>query len=285
MPEGDTIFRTAVRLRPVLQQRRIASATALDPALDAASLAERTVTSIEARGKHLLMHLDDERTIHSHLGMHGSWHVYAAGEAWQKSPRLAGLALHTAPITPGSSDAASADTARREPPSHQHQGVCVCFNPKVLELLTATGLRRHPHLGRLGPDLLAGELDEREVVRRFRTHNPTPIGQAVMNQTIVCGIGNVYKSEVLFLTRINPFVPVAELSDEDILRLVHTAQDWMRKNVAGGYPRRTRFGLDGARVWVYGRSNRTCFVCGQRIRLRRQGDLGRTTFWCPGCQA
>jgi endonuclease-8 len=286
MPEGDTIFRTAVRLRPVLEQRRIASASASQDGLDAASLAGRSVTSIEARGKHLLIHIDDRRAIHSHLGMHGSWHVYAAGEAWQKNPRLARLVLYADAADDDARTSTPDDAATKESTQTPTgaESVCVCFHPKVLELLTEMRLRRHPHLSRLGPDLLAGELDDAEVLRRFRVQNPTPIGHAVMNQTIVCGIGNVYKSEVLFLTRVNPFVPVAELSDQQILQIAHTAQDWLRRNVAGGYPRRTRFGLDGGRLWVYGRSNRSCFVCGQRILVRRQGDLGRTTFWCPQCQ-
>ena len=191
--------------------------------------------------------------------MHGAWHVYRPGESWQKSERQAALVIETA------------------------ESVCVCFNPKLLEMLTATRLRRHPQLCRLGPDLLAECLDEDEVLGRFRVHDPTPIGEAVMNQTIVCGIGNVYKSEVLFLTKVNPFVAVGELSDERLVQIVHSAKKWMTKNL-GRSPRQTRFGLDGARLWVYGRSGKACFACGQRIRLSRQGDLGRTTFWCPGCQ-
>lgn len=259
MPEGDTIFRTAARLRPLLQGRAIVAARARWPDFPADSLVARVVTSVEARGKHLLIHTDDSRTIHSHLGMHGAWHVYRPDESWQKSERQAALVIETA------------------------EDVWVCFNPKLLDMLTATRLRRHPHLCRLGPDLLAEGLDEDEVLRRFRVHDPTPIGEAVMNQTIVCGIGNVYKSEVLFLTKVNPFVIVGKLSDERLVQIVYSAKKWMTENL-GRSPRQTRFGLDGARLWVYGRSGKACFTCGQRIRLSRQGDLGRTTFWCPSCQ-
>jgi endonuclease-8 len=259
MPEGDTIFRTATRLRPLLQGQTIVAAGGSVADFSVDSLIGRTVTSVEARGKHLLIHTDDSRTVHSHLGMHGAWHVYRPGEAWQKAERLAALVIETA------------------------ETVCVCFNPKLLEMLTATRLRRHPHLSRLGPDLLAECLDVEAILQRFRVHDPTPIGEAVMNQTIVCGIGNVYKSEVLFLTEVNPFVAVAELSDEILAQIVHSAKIWMTKNLDRS-PRQTRFGLDGTRLWVYGRSGKTCFACGQRIRVSRQGDLGRTTFWCPGCQ-
>jgi endonuclease-8 len=117
----------------------------------------------------------------------------------------------------------------------------------------------------------------------MRVHNQTPIGEAVMNQTVVCGIGNVYKSEMLFLARVSPFVTVGQLSDECLQQLVQTARRLMKKNLEG-YPRRTRIGRDGNRVWVYRRSGQPCFVCGTRIKSTRQGDLGRSTFWCSGCQ-
>jgi endonuclease-8 len=191
--------------------------------------------------------------------MHGSWHLYQPGEPWRQDRRQAALMI--------------------ELPSC----VCICFSPKVLQLLSADQLRRHVHLTRLGPDLLAEQVDEAEVLRRFRAHDPTPIGEAVMNQSIVAGIGNVYKSEILFLTRTNPLVPVGRLSDEQILKIAQTARRWMAKNLTG-YPRRTRSALDGQRLWVYGRSGKPCFECGQLIQLRRQGDLGRTTYWCPQCQ-
>ena len=260
MPEGDTIFRTAARLRPVLVGRRIEAVRARDPAFPAATLIERAVADVEARGKHLLMHLDDQRTIHTHLGMHGSWHLYQPGEPWSKDRRLAALVL--------------------EVPNC----VCICFSPKVLQLLSADQLRRHAQLARLGPDLLGRQVDDAEVLRRFRLHDPTPIGEAVMNQSIVAGIGNVYKSEILFLTQTNPLIPVGRLSDEQILKIAQTARQWMAKNLAG-YPRRTRSALDGQRLWVYGRNGKPCFECGQLIAVRRQGDLGRTTYWCPQCQA
>ncbi|MCH5373990.1 MAG: formamidopyrimidine DNA glycosylase, partial [Planctomycetes bacterium] len=162
--------------------------------------------------------------------------------------------------------------------------VCVCFFPKTLELLSETRLRRHPYLSRLGPDLLAETSDDDEILRRFRLHQRRAIGEAVMDQTIVCGIGNVYKSEVLFLCHLDPFLPVHHFSDDQLRGLIHRSRQLMSKNLQG-YPRRTRFGLDGNRVWVYGRAGKPCLVCGARIQIRRQGDLGRTTYWCPTCQA
>jgi len=259
MPEGDTIHGTATRLRQILCGKQINAAQGRESIASADSLAGRTVSAIEARGKHLLMRFDDGRTLHSHLGMHGSWHLYAPGERWQKPERWAAMVIEVP------------------------DSVCVCFSPKTLELLTEIQLRRHPHIGRLGPDLLADTLDHAEILKRFRVHDPTPIGQAVMNQTIVCGIGNVYKSEILFLKRIDPFIPVAQLSDEEIIEIVKLASDLMSKNLQG-HPRRTRFALDRQKHWVYGRNGKACFKCGSRIQLSRQGDLGRTTYWCPQCQ-
>ena len=259
MPEGDTILRTARRLRPVLEGQRIARAGSRDPGWPAASLVGSQILAVESRGKHLLLHLADGRSVHSHLGMTGSWHVYAVNEPWQKPREKAALWLET------------------------EQAVCVCFSPKTLELLSPDALRRHPHLHRLGPDLLDRLPAPEELVARFRPHDPTPIGEALMNQTIVCGIGNVYKSELLFLCRRNPFVAVHGFTDDQLVELVARARELMRKNLAG-FPRRTRFAADGQRVWVYGRSGEPCFVCGERIAMRRQGDLGRSTYWCPACQ-
>lgn len=259
MPEGDTIYRTAVRLRAALAGGVVDAAESRDPRWESQSLVGRRIEAVEARGKHLLIHLDDRRAIHSHLGMHGAWHVYLPGQVWQRPVSQAALWLQTS------------------------RSVCVCFFPKTLELLTPTGLRRHPHLSRLGPDLLGERLEETEVLRRLRSDPRRPIGEAVMDQTIACGIGNVYKSEVLFLCRVDPFRAVGELDDDRLLEVIRCARQLLSKNLRGD-PRRTRFRLDGHRVWVYGRSGKRCFVCGATIQIRRQGDLGRTTYWCPDCQ-
>lgn len=259
MPEGDTIFRAAMRLRPILEGQPVERARARWERVDAESLVGHTISSVEARGKHLLFHFDDGRALHSHMGMTGSWHIYRLAEAWQKPEQRAAIVL--------------------EGPQY----LVVCFTPKTLELLSAAGVRRHPYLQRLGPDLLGGALDEPAVLSRFRGHNLTPIGEAVMNQTIASGVGNVYKSEVLFLLHIHPRTPVGELSDEGVLEIVRKARELMQQNLEGR-PRTTRHGLDGRRLWVYGRSGQPCFVCGGPIEVIRQGDLGRTTYWCPRCQ-
>lgn len=259
MPEGDAIFRTAAQLRSVADGQVIQAvggraATTITP-----SLQGRRILGIEARGKHLLLHLDDGRSIHSHMGMTGSWHSYRHGAKWHKSASLAELVLTLQ----------SADI--------------VCFTPKTLETLSADALRRHAHLSRLGPDLLNAAFRVEEVLPRLRVHDNVPIGEAIMNQTIVSGIGNVYKSELLFLSHIYPFQSVRETADADFVELFQRARRLLQRNVSGT-PRRTRFGTDGQRLWVYNRSGEKCLVCGDTIRMQRQGDLGRSTYWCPTCQ-
>jgi endonuclease-8 len=238
MPEGDTIYRTAVALRPALEGRRIATARIRDWQFEPERLGG---------------------AIHSHMGMTGSWHVYRRGETWRKPTHYAALVLEIDELD------------------------VICFSPKLLELLTADQLRQHAHFRRLGPDLLAREFDVPDAVARFRARNDLPLGEAVMNQTIVCGIGNVYKSDLLFLMGFDPFASVANFSDAELAAMIERARRLMQRNLSGA-PRQTRFRGDGRRLWCYGRSGEACFKCGCVIQLRRQGDAGRTTCWCPTCQ-
>ena len=259
MPEGDTIFRTAATLRPVIEGTTIAAARLRDRQFDPERLVGAAIVRVEPRGKHLLMHLSTIDCLHSHLGMTGSWHAYRPGQAWRKPAHYAALHL----------DLTSAEV--------------ICFSPKLLELLSADQLRRHPHLRQLGPDLLSPAWDAASALARLRRRDATPLGVAIMDQSLVAGIGNVYKSELLFLERFDPLAPVACYSDEELLGLLDRAQRLMSRNVGRG-PRQTRFRGDGRRVWVYGRSGEGCYRCGNAIQLRRQGMQGRTTYWCPSCQ-
>lgn len=258
MPEGDTLYRTAVRLREALAGTTLVEAQArAREGIDAASLVGRRLPRVESRGKHLLLHLDDGRCLHSHMGMTGSWHLYRRGEPWRKPANYAALVLGTA------------------------ERLAVCFSPRTLQLLSATGLRRHPQLARLGPDMLAGEFDPVGLAPRL--HTPLPIGEALLDQRLLSGIGNVYKSEVLFLCRVDPFAPASSLPSASLVELLAQARALMRRNLEG-HPRRTRSGHDGPRVWVYGRSGEPCLRCGSLVRMRRQGEAARSTYYCPECQ-
>ncbi|MCA9189513.1 MAG: hypothetical protein KDA99_28010 [Planctomycetales bacterium] len=279
MPEGDTIFRTAVRLRPVLVGRRIASADAgRHPDVDVEPLGGQVVSCIEARGKHLLIHVEHGLAIHSHMGMTGSWHCYREHEAWQKPRHRAALVL-TMQVFPQQDNGAPVDSIGHGDPCT----VAVCFSPKLLEVLSPIQLRRHRWLTHLGPDLLGADWSIDEAIRRLRWHEASSMGEAIMNQSIVCGIGNIYKSETLFVTRSNPFLEVAGYDDTQLREIVSSARYLMLRNT-GGHPRRTRTAGTGPKMWVYGRSGQPCLVCGQAIQMRHQGDLGRSTYFCPACQ-
>ncbi len=239
--------------------REILAARGRDWLVDASALAGATIADVEARGKHLLIKLADGRVVHGHSGMTGSWHVYAHGQAWQKPEKRAALVIETSEV------------------------VVVFFSPKQLEVLSPDGFRRHRQLLMLGPDLLAAEVDIDQLVFRFRRHNAAPLGVAVMKQTICCGIGNVYKSELLFLHNLDPFAPVAVVDDDALRDLLDLARELMHFNLQG-HKRTTRTEGDGGRLWVYGRRGEPCYLCGSAIHLTRQGDAGRTTYWCPDCQ-
>ena len=262
MPEGDTIYRSAAQLRLAIEGQEIAAADCLNRRfecpLPTARMVGQVCTRVEARGKHLLLHLASGDAIHSHMGMTGSWHLYRPGESWQKPRHYASLVLSC-----GSWDA-------------------ICFTPKTLELLSADGRRRHPHLSQLGPDLMDPAFDLQTAAKRLAIDPNVKAGVAMMDQRLICGIGNVYKSEVLFLERLNPFAPIGAFTSDQLTRVADRARTLMLRNL-DGTPRRTRYG-GAERLWVYGRARAPCLKCGNSIQMQRQGDAGRSTYWCATCQ-
>ena len=266
MPEGDTIFRTAAVLRAVLVGRRITAARAQPrPGLrrvpDLSPLVDSTVTSVESRGKHVLIGFDDGHTLRSHMRMSGSWHRYRPGEPWRLPARRASAILETA------------------------EAVAVAFDAPVIELLTDAELRRSRSLRELGPDLLSAEPDLAEGLRRLRERDDEELGNALLDQRAVAGIGNVVKSEVAFLERLDPWSPVRRFSDEDLERAVRAARRVLQANTGGGARVTTGSRRPGEGLWVYGRAGRPCRRCGTTVRHARQGELARLTYWCPRCQA
>ncbi len=259
MPEGDTIFRAAATLRQILSGRCVVStrSDARTPGIE--KLSGARVTDVRAIGKHMLIDFETGQALHTHMGMTGSWHVYPVGTRWRKPAHRAAAMIAT----------------------ETHE--VVCFSPQTIELLSAAALRSHRALGRLGPDLLGDAFDANAAVTSLRRREALPLGEALMNQALVCGIGNVYKSECLFLAHADPFAPVAAYDDDDLVRLLHDVRRLMRRNL-GGHPRRTRSASDGLRKWVYRRSGEKCLRCGERIAMRRQGEAARSTYWCAGCQ-
>ncbi len=259
MPEGDTIFRTAVTLGKAIGGKTITAFRSSLPKFRDVELAGLRVEKIESRGKNLLMHFDDGRVLHSHMMMSGSWHIYRIGEPWQRPERQARVVIET------------------------NEFVAVCFNAPVVELLSPLQLKRNVLLKKLGPDVLAENFDLQEAMRRLRERSHLEIGEALLAQQALAGIGNVYKAEVLFLCRISPFLKVAELSDDNLKALILEAQKWMKANLGGGM-RTTRRALIGKKLWVYGRSGEECMRCGELIKMKRQGRAMRSTYFCPRCQ-
>jgi endonuclease-8 len=275
MPEGDTLHRTADGLRPYLVGRPVTAARANGPGPipQLARLVGATIVEVEALGKNLLIRFDNGFELRTHLRMNGSWHRYRPGERWRRPAARARLVLEV----PGA--------------------VAVCFDAPVVELFEIRTEALHPALSRLGPDLLASDFDiagrTEEAVRRLRdpSRAATTIGEALLDQRALAGIGNVYKSEVLFIERVGPWAPVAALSDDVVRRLIATARRLLVANAdrRSGAERITTGGARaaaGQSLWVYGRAGRPCRRCGTLIARRPQGaDLPRLTYWCPRCQA
>lgn len=256
MPEGDTIFRAATVLRRALagaEVLRFEAAAVRSPTLPSGT----RVRSVEARGKHLLIAFDDGHVLHTHMQMSGSWHVYGPGQRWRRPRRQARALLET------------------------RDAVAVCFNAPVVELLRERDVARHPRLGALGPDLCAPEVDLDVIARRLaRLPRETQVGVALLDQRVASGIGNVYKSEVLFDRTVDPFAPLEDLGEGTLRELYATASRMLRANLDGG-PRLT----SPTGLAVYGKAGRPCPRCGSAIAARRQGEAARTTYWCPSCQA
>jgi endonuclease-8 len=273
MPEGDSIFRAARTLHRALAGRTITRFESVFPRLtrvDADTpLAGRTIERVEAKGKHLLMWFSGDLVLRTHMRMHGSWHIYRPGERWQRPRHDMRIVVAT-----GVLDA-------------------VAFNVPVAELVTGAALERTPDLRDLGPDLLTDDFDPAEAVRRLEARADMEIADALLDQHAIAGIGNIYKSESLFVARVNPFARVADLPRASLEKVVATAMKLMRANIgetSSGMAtyrglRRTTGRMDpGARFWVYGRGARPCRRCGTAIERRTQGVNVRSTYWCPRCQ-
>jgi endonuclease VIII len=267
VPEGDTLFRTAEVLRAVLAGRPVTEARGRPGGARVDLLRGRTIESVESRGKHLLVHASGGLTLHTHLGMRGSWHRYREGEAWRRAPGDAVAVL----AVPGA--------------------VAVCFAAPVVEVFDTRALAVHPVLSRLGPDLLAAdpELDEAAARIRVLGTEGRTIGDVLLDQHALAGVGNVYRSEVCFLERVNPDTPVEALDDAALGRIVETSRRLLAANRHGPFRTTTGDAMPGAgrdtgRLWVYGRTGRPCRRCGTLIRSQVPRPLARRVYWCPACQ-
>ena len=257
MPEGDTIHYAANRIRPILLGRVPDELATPHPRFRMdrwpEKLAGRHVESVDAHGKHLFLRFEGDLTIHSHLRMTGSWGTYDLNQRWRRSPRAAWLVMRGG------------------------DRVVVQFNGPLLELMTESRTRFDSRIRALGPDILAEELDEPRFLRRLREDDPTrPIGDALLDQRTIAGIGNLWKVEGCFLAGVDPWRPTGKVTDDEALEIVRLTRPRMQRSARDG--NQTRF------KQVYGKSNRPCPRCGTKIAQRGQWDDNRPTYWCPGCQ-
>jgi len=275
MPEGDTIFRTARTLGRALTGKvvtRFESAYAqLVQADDQAAFAGETVARVEARGKWLLMHFSGGRILATHMLMIGSWHIYRPGERWQEARANLRVLLETADF------------------------VAVGFRIPVAKVYTAESLARERAIPQPGSDVLGAEFSAEEAVRRMLGQADVELADALLDQRILAGVGNVFKSEICFLAGVSPFVRVGALSRERVESVMEIARKLLAANVLEdsgdqivtyrGRKRRTTNSSDpAASLWVYGRRGEACRRCGESIQRCLQGKDARVTYWCSRCQ-
>ena len=275
MPEGDTIFRTARALGRALTAKAVTGFRSTYPMLtrfnDDTPLIGQTVDSVDSRGKWLLIQFSGGGTLATHMLMSGSWHIYRHGERWQRPRNHMRILVENSDYVAGG------------------------FSVPVAKMMRAQDVARALRIPPAAIDVLSEDFDGNEVARRVLAHGSEEIGDVLLHQEVIAGVGNVFKSEICFVTATNPFCKVAELDAERIALLVATSRRLVRANVLedsgnlivtyGGLQRRTTHESDpSASLWVYGRSGEPCRKCGERIRRRIQGPDARVTFWCGECQ-
>ena len=270
MPEGDTIFRAARTLHRALAGARVTEFETRLPQLLSlpvrGGVPGRDVSTVEARGKHLLIAFGDDLVLRTHLRMHGSWHLARPGERWRRPRAHMRIIITTA------------------------DWLAIGFQIPEAEWLTAGSLARHARLQALGPDPLSASFDTDEVLARIASDPEATIADVLLNQRVIAGVGNVFKSEVLFECRVHPFDRVRDLEPATISALVTASARGLRRNVTESpdrpSDRRTmtnRLNREET-LWVYRRAGKPCHRCGTAIQMRKSGLDARSTYWCPTCQ-
>jgi len=275
VPEGDTIFRAARALGRALTAKPITGFRSNYPLLtrfhEDTPLIGQCVTSVESRGKWLLIHFSGGATLATHMLMSGSWHIYRRGERWQRPQAHMRIVLENSEL------------------------VAVGFNVPVAKILRTEELERALRIPSTLTDALSEDFVAAEVARRILAHGPDQIGCVLLNQQVIAGVGNVFKSEICFVTGTNPFCKISALDAERISALISASRKLLKANVLedsgdmivtnSGKKRRTTHRSDpSANLWVYGRQGEPCRRCGESIQSRVQEPDMRITFWCPQCQ-
>jgi endonuclease VIII len=296
MPEGDTLYRIANTLRPRLVGKVVCNLQAPRLSLPPGYLVGSTVRDVAAHGKYLVIDFSADIALLTHLRMDGIWHAYAEAERFRR-PQSAVRIL----IDVGST-------------------VAVCFSAPIVRFVRSAQLAAAARSLGLGPDILAPSFDVSRAAQNVREAGGTPLGEAILDQARVAGIGNVYKSELCFHARINPFAAAGAFSATQLASLLTLTREVMQLNVAAskvsrersaahfaphylydrssawavsaglgvsaGVQRTTVSGCEvgKGRIFVYGRRHEPCFACGAKLQMRRQGDAQRSTYYCAACQ-
>jgi endonuclease-8 len=253
MPEGDSIYRAAQALHKALAGRTVTSFETVLPKLaridEDAPIVGRIIERVISAGKNLIIEFSGDLHLHTHMKMNGSWHIYRPGERWQRARRDMRIVITT------------------------DEYVAVAFTVPVAEFHTSRSLARAEDLRSMGPDLLGESFDRDEALRRLRARPGEEIGNVLLNQRVLAGIGNIWKSETLFAAGIDPFTHVAGIDEIRLGGIIDTARKLLRRSADA----RSTFA-------VYSRGGDPCRRCGTPIRYRKQGDEARGTYWCPKCQ-
>jgi endonuclease-8 len=278
MPEGDTIYRAARALQKALGGKTVtgfetglAKLASVD---DDAPLVGRRVENVESRGKWLLVYFSGDLILVTHMLMSGSWHLYRTGERWRMGRSSMRVLIRT------------------------EDWEAVAFHVPIAEFHTARSLERNTQLPKLGPDLLADDFSVESGIARLKEyaaeHPDAEIAVVLLNQRVMAGLGNVYKSEVAFAAGVNPFRAMRTITPKEMEAMVDFAQRYMKANVVDGKGdgivtytgnRRTTRAMDREeRLWVYRRQGQECRRCGATVMMRKQGEQARSTYWCPECQ-
>jgi endonuclease VIII len=316
MPEGDSIYRAARALQRALGGKVV---TGFETGLaklarvnDDSPLVGRVVEKVESRGKWLLVYFSGDLILVTHMLMSGSWHLYRVGERWQMPRRAMRVVIRvgaesSSAMQSGTEEERSFASANDIPPSAFLRRIgypidvgweAVAFNVPIAEFHTARSLERSSQVPKLGPDILSDEFTVEDGVARLADYgreNPdAEIGVVLLNQRVISGLGNVYKSEVAFAAGVNPFRAMRTITEREMERMVDFAQRYMKANVVDGKGegivtysgnRRTAHAMDREeRLWVYRRQGQECRRCGTEVMMRKQGTQARVTFWCPECQ-
>lgn len=274
MPEGDTIFRAARSLHRVLAGHVVTRFDTAYAHLDRVNvdtpIAGRTIAKCESAGKHLLIVFSGDLILRTHMRMNGSWHLYRHGEKWWRGPRAMRVRIDTT------------------------DWVAVAFNVPVAEFVTPRQLETRDPVAQLGPDLLGSTFDRDEAVRRIMASGARPIAMTLLDQRIVAGIGNVYKSEVLFMSGVHPEVPSSAIPRPVLEQMMDLARALLRDNLIDGTSPRIQTYRNlrqlsaatdhGDSLWVYGRRDKPCRNCSTPIAMKKMGLDARSTYWCPRCQ-